>query len=176
MRNVIKGLLPVILLSTVLTASGVAQTLDEKLKILMPLIGHSWEGHFQDTSGEARPTIAMSLEPMLEGKAVRLVSGGSGMTRENIYYWDPEKKHICFVALTSNGWVSTGIAYAEGSIIVTIGRQVGPDGTEREAKNTWEPTLDGKIVARGYSKEIDDWKPGHIIVFVAKPPEPSNKE
>ncbi len=176
MRDLIKGPLLIVLLSTALTASGAAQTLDEKLKILVPLIGHSWEGHFQDTSDEARPTITMSLEPMLAGKAVRLVSGGFGMTRENIYYWDPETKQICYVALTSNGWVSTGVAYAEGSVIVTIGRQVGPDGTGREVKNTWEATSDGKVVARGYSKETGSWKPGHVIVFVAGPPEPSSKE
>jgi hypothetical protein len=154
-----------------LTTPVQSQALDDHLKIFAPLIGPSWEGHFEDTS-ESRPTIMMSLESALEGKVVRLLSGGGGMTRENLYYWDPEKKQICYVALTSNGWVSTGTAYGDGALIVTVGRQIGPDGTPRETKNTWEVTTDGKAIARGYRMENGEWKTGHVIIYTTKPKEP----
>jgi hypothetical protein len=174
MKNSIKGAMLAALAAAAFTIQTHAQELDEDLKVFAPLVGTTWEGHFQD-SLEADPAITLSFESMLAGKAVRLVSGGFGMTRENLHYWDPEKKQICYVALTSNGWVSTGTVVAEGTVIATVGRQAGPDGTAREVKNTWELTADGELIARGYAMVNGAWEPGHVIVFTARSPAASDK-
>jgi len=174
MRARIAAVTVAILATIAVISPTQAQTLDENLKIFAPLIGPSWVGEFDDP--EETPTILMSWEPILEGKVVRLTGGGGGMTRENLYYWDPEKKQICCVALTSNGWVSTGTVQAEGDLIVTIGRQVGPDGTVRDVRGTWEVTSDGKAIARGYGKENGEWTPGHVVIFTPKEADAPKKE
>ena len=90
------------------------------------------------------------------------------MIRRNIYYWDREKKQVAFLAMTSNGYTATGTVQLEDRVLVFIARQIWPDGSVHDTMSRWEFLPDGNVRAIGYSKDGDEWAPGHKILFEVK--------
>lgn len=155
----------IVIVVTTATAAGSSADLDENLSMFADLIGKQWEGHFEDA--DEPMTLYMEWEPIIGGAAVQMKgwSSSSDMTRLNIYYWDREKKQVYYLAMTSNGYVATGTATGEDSVLTFTGRQVGPDGTARDTKGCWELLPDGNVRVTGCANQGDQRKPGHRILY-----------
>lgn len=153
-----------------MAAPVVAAELNENLAMFSNLADTEWEGHFEDA--EESMTLYMKWEPLIGGASVEMSgwSTGSDMTRRNIHYWDPEKKKVAYLALTSNGYVASGTVEFEGSVMTFLGRQTWPDGTVVDTKGEWEFLSSGKIRATGFKYQNGEWIPGHRILFTRTDP------
>lgn len=165
MQNVCGMVLACLVALAPMAAMADKPELDSSMIIFQDLIGIQWEGHFQNV--DESMTLFMSWEPILEGAAVQMngSSSSSDMIRRNIYYFDRSKKSVCFLAITSNGYVATGTVTREDSVLTFVGKQIGPDGTVRDTKSEWLFLPDGNIRIMGYQLENNNWIPGHKILY-----------
>ncbi|UCE23920.1 MAG: hypothetical protein JSU74_11555 [Candidatus Zixiibacteriota bacterium] len=157
-------ILCLVLIILVKVSPSRAQELNENLEFLSPLIG-SWEGYFEDRDRQGL-LLTMSCEAIVEGNALRMQSVSGGMGRRNLYYWDPEKKQVLYLVLTTNGYVGSGIIFKQGDTIFEVGRQIAPDGTVNETKSAWAMGPEGQVITQAYTMKEGKWHPGHVIVFV----------
>lgn len=129
---------------------------DSSMIIFQDLMGKQWEGHFEDS--DEPMTLFMCWQPILDGAAAEMngSSSSSDMTRRNIYYFDRARNLVCFLALTSNGYVAVGNVTAEDSSLIFVGQQVGPDGNARDTKSQWEFLPDGSVRVTGFRLENDE--------------------
>jgi hypothetical protein len=165
MQSTIRYSLAVAIILAVAISAPNANELGDNLDMFRDLLGTTWEGHFEDA--DEPMTLYMVWEPIIEGASVQMSgwSSAADMTRRNIYYWDREKKQVAYLAMTSNGYVATGIVQFEGGVLTFLGRQIDPDANVRESKSRWEFNDDGTVRVVGYGKEGDKWVPGHKILF-----------
>lgn len=157
------AILPALLLGTMSPSAVSAQELRDELRIFEALLGAAWEGRFENVDEPVG--LSMSWEIVLGGTAVRMNGRSAGMTRTNVYYWDPAERAVAYLALSSNGFVGTGVVTREDSALVFAGRQVWPDGDTRDTMSRWEFLPDGGIRIVGYGKEGEEWVPGHRILY-----------
>lgn len=165
MHNVCRIVVACLIALAPMTVMADKPELDSSMIIFQDLIGEQWEGHFEDV--DESMTLFMSWEPILGGAAVQMngSSSRSDMTRRNIYYFDRSKKSVCFLAITSNGYVATGTVSREDSALTFVGKQIGPDGIVRDTKSQWLFLPDGSIRVIGYQLENNNWVPGHKILY-----------
>jgi hypothetical protein len=165
MHLIMQYSLTVIIILAVAVSVPEASELDDNLKMFNELLGTTWEGRFLEADETVK--LYMVWEPIIGGASVQMNGWTStrDMTRQNIYYWDREKKQVAYLAMTSNGYVATGTVQLEGKVLTFLGRQIDPDGNVRESKGRWEFLDDGTVRAVGYGKQGDEWIPGHKILF-----------
>jgi len=168
MIRTVMNLVTIFIVALAVTAGSVrAAEIDKNLMIFKDLIGKQWEGHFEDANEPM--TLYMSWEQVIDGAAIQMNgwSNSSDMKRLNIYYFDRAKNQVAFLAMTSNGYISTGTVQSEDSALVFLGQQTGPDGKVRDMKSRWEFMPDGTMRNIGYRLENSEWLPGHKIVYKA---------
>jgi len=143
-----------ILLSATYASNG-EPVLDTNLSVFEDLVGKQWEGRFEDDAETV--TLYMNWEPIISGAAVQMSGSSSSpdMKRCNIYYFDRAKNQICYLAMTSNGFVSTGNVQREDSVLFFVGQQIQPDGNVRDTESRWMFLSDGSVRVEG----------GHRILY-----------
>ena len=144
-------------------------SLRKELDILKPCVGKSWISEDTHPSGQMTLHFLRRFEPMHEGKILKFYGECKELRSrtDGYYYYDPDKKEVAFLWLTSNGNVTVGNVKEEDGKILAYGYGIFPD-RKLEFRNTYEFTSDGKLYDKFFRFEDGEWKAGHSRVFTAK--------
>lgn len=151
-------------------ASGQAEViLRKELDILKPLVGKDWISEWKDPSGRQTLHVLRRYETMHGGKILKIHQDCTELNSQTdgYYYYDPDKKEIAFLTLTSNGNFAVGNVKEEGGKILEYGHVTFPD-EKLEFRNTYELTANGEMVDQFFSFENGEWRAGHSRVWTAK--------
>ena len=149
--------------------SAIAQTLDENLKILEPLINKEWEGKLKSPDGSQAWQTKHTYTPLWDGTIVKLseITPERDATSEGYFYWDREEQKIAVLVVNEKGIYKKGFVTEEDGIITINGKISFPERTF-DFKNTFEITADGKMIDRWFQNAFGSWMAGHVIEFTAK--------
>jgi len=144
-------------------------SLRKELDILKPFAGKRWFCESTDPSGQMTLHLLRRFEPMHDGKILKLYGECKELKirTDGYYYYDPDKKEIAFLWLTSNGNITVGNVKEEDGKILAYRYAIFPD-QKLEFRNTYEFTSDGKLHDKWFSFEGREWKAGHSWVYTAK--------
>jgi len=160
MRAMSSLILHVLWLVPVVNAGSQAasQGLDDRLRVLQPLVGLRCVGILSDIE------VSMRMESILNGKAIKRTSAATAIdySDETIIYWDIERHELAFFEVTTRGHVARGTVTAKEGIVVFHGRLVMPERTS-EFRNTYELMSDGTIKDDWHNLEGEEWVLGHSI-------------
>ncbi len=140
------------------------QKLDEKLRLLKPLINTKWEA--QETRFGEDAIINRWFEVIEDGKAVKRTDTFKviNATSVYLYFWDFEKQEIGVFGIHNNGnFVHGHVKEEEGKILI-YGYGIFPD-KKLEFRNTYELNTDGKFLDKYYRFEDNAWQSGHSWEF-----------
>jgi len=144
-------------------------SLRKELDILKPFTGKIWVCESTDPSGQMTLHFLRRFEPMHDGKILRFYGECKELNSrtDGYYYYDPDKKEIAFLWLTSNGNITVGNVKEEDGKILAYGYGIFPN-RKLEFRNTYEFTSDGKLHDKFFRFEDGEWKAGHSRIFTAK--------
>ena len=144
-------------------------SLRKELDILRPFLGKTWVCESTDPSGKMKLHFLLQFEPMHDGKILKYYGECKELNSrtDGYYYYDPDKKEIAYLWLTSNGNVTIANMKEEDGKILAYGYGIFPD-RKLEFRNTYEFTLDGKLHDNFFRFEDGEWKAGHSRIYTAK--------
>jgi hypothetical protein len=145
------------------------QVLDEKLMILKPMIGKTWEGTLRSPDGQKEFKTAQRMEVVWNGSVLKYTGSVPDLDDhfEGFVYWDPETKRIAFFMAHSKGVIKTGTVSGEEGRITFSGRILFPE-RQFDFRNTFEFPSEGVMIDRWSQNAFGPWQPGHVIEFKAK--------
>jgi hypothetical protein len=141
--------------------------LDEHLRFLEPLIGHTWEGGYV---GREAPDLVILLhfDPVVSGKAVKYTREAAELDflSETHFYWSPDREEVRFITFDSRGNVSDGVVTVQDGRIVLNGEYHRPEGAQ-EYRTEWVLDSEGVLTDTFTRKENGEWVPGHVQEFTS---------
>ena len=158
-----------VLASLLIFSSSVhAAELDEHLRIFQPLLESVWAGGYV---GEDAPDleIVLRFEAILDGMAIRYSRDAEAVDFAAVthFYWNPDRKEVCFLSLNSRGMVDEGVVESDGDTIVLRGKSIWPDRIV-EFKTELHLDEDGTLRDTFTRKENTGWEQGHVQEFVVR--------
>jgi hypothetical protein len=146
-------------------ASAGGDTLSYELKVLAPLVGHTWVGYYSDDEDREMQHV-IEWTTVLGGRAVRGSKQveAANFEMDRLYYWDPNVSRVAFLAVTNRGQVSTGTVGTRGDTIELLGDDHTEDGL-RPFRYTFHLTDEGVLEDRFFRGHEGGWQPGHLIVY-----------
>jgi hypothetical protein len=111
----------------------------------------------------------LRFEPMHDGKILKFYGACKELNSrtDGYYYYDPDKKAIAYLWLTSNGNITVGNVKEEDGKILAYGYGIFPN-RKLEFRNTYEFTADGKLHDKFFRFEDGEWKAGHSRIYTAE--------
>ena len=145
-----------------------AQSLSEELKILEPLINKTWSGELKSPDGSQAWQTIHQFTPLWDGTIVKLseITHERDATSEGYFYWDREEQKIAILVVNQKGIYKKGFVTEEDGIITINGKISFPERTF-DFKNTFEFTVNGKMIDRWFQNAFGSWIAGHVIEFKA---------
>ena len=124
---------------------------------------------FRHPSGQMVLHMKIQTEKMHNGKILKFHKETKELNNQSdgYFYYDPDKKEIAFLFLTSNGNIQVGNAREEDGKILKYGYVIFPD-RKLEFRQTLEFTADGKLQDNYFRSEDGEWKAGHSVTCVAE--------
>jgi hypothetical protein len=150
------------------------QALDEKLILLKPMVGTTWEGTLKSPDGRQEFKTVQRLDAVWNGSVLRYTGSVPDLNDrfEGFVYWDPEANRIAFFIAHSKGVIKRGTVSGEDGIITFRGRILFPE-RQFDFRNTFEFPSEGIMIDRWFQNAFGPWQPGHVIEFKAKGDRPS---
>ena len=144
-------------------------SLRKELEILKPFVGKTWVSEDTHPSGQMKLHFSRRFETMHDGKILKIHGECKELNSrtDGYYYYDPDKKEIAFLWLTSNGNITVGNVKEEDGKILAYGYGIFPD-RKLEFRNFYEFTSDGKYHDDFFRYEDGEWKAGHSRVFTVE--------
>ena len=165
MKSVISIL---ILIISFLHSGMLAQSVNENLKILEPLL-KQWEGELKSPDGSESWQTYYKFTLLWDGNAIKFTGStpGKNANSEGYYYWDRQEKKIAVMIINEKGIYQKGFVTLEEGFITIKGTISFPERTF-EYKNTFEIISEGKMIDRWYQNAFGPWMAGHVIEFTEK--------
>ena len=144
-------------------------SLRKELDILKPFVGKTWVSEDTHPSGQMKLHFIIRLEPEHDGKILKYYGECEELKirTDGYYYYDPDKKEIAFLWLSSNGNITVGNMKEEDGKILAYGFGIFPD-RKLAFRNTYEFTPDGKLRDNFFRFEDGEWKAGHSRIYTSK--------
>ena len=144
-----------------------ADGLQEKLAFLEPLLGRPWQGELTHPDGRRTFPITQAYEALWEGKVVHYTRSIPDFPffLEGYIYWDANEQKVCLMNINSRGNSGRGIVTLDDGKITVSGRMT-MNGKTYDYRNTFEVSVDGKLIDRWFQNMTGSWQPGHVIEFV----------
>jgi len=162
----------VILSQTILTygqADKAGQILNDKLKILEPMLHKNWIGDMKSPDGKQTFKVTISCETIWNGEVIKY--SRSNLDRktysEGYFYWDVNEKKIIFLSVSNRGGAMKADVSFEDGMITLKGRTTIQDKTF-DYRNTFQYSAAGNLIDRWFQNFSGSWQPGHVIEFVKK--------
>ncbi len=166
MRTAIKF---VILLTLMYQLPSAAQTLNENLSVLEPLLNQKWGGELKSPDGSASWETIHEYKMLWDGTIVKFTgcTPERNSNSEGYFYWDRGEQKVAMLIVNEKGIYQKGFVTVEEGIITIKGTISFPEKTF-DFKNTFEFTGEGKMTDRWFQNAFGPWMPGHVIEFTAK--------
>lgn len=142
------------------------QKLDERLKLLAPLIHKNWQGNMPRFGKEAKREVRWDV--LWNGKALKQVTEVKKLnfTTETYYFWDADRQEIGLFSLSSNGNFLHGHVKKDNGHILMYGMATYGK-LKIKFRNTFELTEKGTLMDRWFTFRDGEWKPGHSFELSA---------
>jgi len=140
-----------------------------ELSLLKPLVGKTWTATDTHPSGQMTLHFSLRLDPIHAGKVLRLhtVCEELRVETDGYFYFDPDKKEITFLWLTSNGNITVGKVVEDQGKILLTGLAIFPD-KKLEFRDIYEIGPNGAFTDRYFRLEDGKWQAGHSRTYKAK--------
>ena len=167
--NAMRRLLLVSILVSVVSSAS-AQAPSEHLAPLVPFVGKTWYGTFQNYPGGSTPTDVSKWEWVLNGQAVQIthsVDEGEygGMT---IIMWNGAEETLVAHYFTTAGFMTRATIMVDGATLISREEVSGhPSITAVEAES--RILDDGRLHTRSRYLRDGEWIDGHEIIYRESP-------
>lgn len=154
--------------SEVILFTQSTQSLDEKLKILEPMLNKIWEGELKSPDGTMAYKTVQKYEMMWEGKAIKYTSSIPELKSysEGYFYWDRDEEKIAVIIINTNGIYNKGYVSIEEEKITIRGKINFPERSF-DFRNSFEFLSENKMIDRWFQNAFGPWQNGHVVELTA---------
>jgi hypothetical protein len=140
------------------------------------MLNNKWAGMLKAPDGSREFKVIREYKSVWEGNVIKCTKTNYELDNfgEGYFYWDDVVKKIAYFFIENKAVFLKGYVTIEENVITVEGKMTWPQQPNPSVKqsfdfkNTFEFTVDGKMIDSWFQNAFGSWRSGHVIEFAVE--------